>query len=137
MLKEKVFMLQVLRVIATLISVLGFGVLLSILLKNIYKREQNKIKSYQKAVFLYAVHSIIMTVPLYSGCFGSKTIEIFVNSGIFCLIVAVFIIPNICRYYMCTADGTRDDATRRLKVGFQFVLEFIIVQIFVLSIIYA
>lgn len=44
-------MLQVLRVIATLISVLGFGVLLSILLKNIYKREQNKIKSYQKAVF--------------------------------------------------------------------------------------
>lgn len=99
-------MLQVLRVIATLISVLEFGVLLSILLKNIYKREQNKIKSYQKAVFLYAVHSIIMTVPLYSGCFGSQTIEIFVNSGIFCLIVAVFIIPNICRYYMCTADAT-------------------------------
>lgn len=117
-------MLHILRTAIPVLSALAIGIFLSELLSSVFRKERSEIKLYGKIIFLIFVQSIIVTVPLYSGCFGNQTIEIFVNASILCLIAAIFIIPGIWKYFTCAEEEAKDNATRKLKIGFNFVLEF-------------
>lgn len=125
-------MLQILRIIVGIMSAIAIGISLgSLVISTIFKKQGKIITMLKECVVLTIFGCLTSLVPLFTGCFGSETVEEIVNFALIFSIAMVYIGPNIRKLVEYDDEDIRAQAFKDMKIGFSLTASYFICSVLV------